>query len=146
MTDLKALAGDIMGFYKSFSGSRPAFNSDNLLIVRGKSVLRDSYTTMPEKLEKIMKFMNGEEIDLNSETATKFISYADEEIRKKENIQTGTDTNGLNRMKKEYEAMGADVQMKMFKVEGSTILITTWKDKNDLGPMYVEAVLEKTEN
>ena len=144
MVDLKALAGDIMGFYKSFSGSRSAFNSDKLLIVRGKSTLRDSHTTMPEKLEKIMKFMDGEEINLESETATKFITYADEEIRKKENIPTGTDTNGLNRMKKEYENMGASVQMKMFKVENATILITTWKDKRDLGPMYVEAVLEKT--
>ena len=115
MVDLKAIAGDIMGFYKSFTGSRAAFNSDTLLIVRGKSSLRDSYTTMPEKLEKIMNFMNGEEINIESETATKFITYADEEIRKKENIPTGTDTNGLNRMKKEYETMGADVQIKCSK-------------------------------
>ncbi len=144
MVDLKAIAGDIMGFYKSFTGSRAAFNSDTLLIVRGKSSLRDSYTTMPEKLERIMKFLGGEELDLESEVAKKFITTADEEIRKKENIPTGTDTNGLNRMKKEYEAMGADVKIKLFRVEGATILLTTWKDKTDLGPMYVEAVLEKT--
>lgn len=141
MVDLREYAGDIMGFYKSFRGSRSAFNSDKLLIVRGKSVLRDSYTTMPEKLDKLVEFMKGEEIDLESEAGKSFISFADEEMRKKEHIETGTDTNGLNRMKKAYKEMGADVQMKLFRVKNVEILVTTWKDKSDIGPMYVETVL-----
>jgi hypothetical protein len=143
MIDLKAHAGDIMGYYKAFAGSRAAFNTDDLLIVRGKSTLRDSYKTMPDKLNDVMKLFDGEEIDINSVKAQEFIANADKQIRSEINIETGTDTNGLNRMRKDYEALGADVEMKLFQIPGVDILITTWKDKNDMGPMYVEAVLSK---
>ncbi len=146
MIDLKVLAGDVMGYYKAFQGSRAAFVSDDLLIVRGKSTLRDSYKTMPEKLDGIMKFFDGEEIDLNSEKANEFIVTADQHIRSEVEISTGTDTNGLNRMKKDYESLGADVEMKLFAIPGVDILVTTWKDKNDMGPMYVETVLSKIDD
>lgn len=143
MIDLKALAADIMGYYQSFRGSKAAFNTDSLLIVRGKSTLRDSYTTMPEKLNGVMELFEGEEIPLDSVKAQEFLVQADKQYRSEVNIDTGTDTNGLNRMKKDYESLGAAVEMKLFKIPGVEILITTWKDKNDLGPMYVEAVLSK---
>ena len=31
------IAGDVMGFFDSFKGSKPAIDNDNILIVRGKS-------------------------------------------------------------------------------------------------------------
>ena len=77
MIDLKALAGDIMGYYQSFRGSKAAFNTDSLLIVRGKSTLRDSYTTMPEKLNGVMELFEGEEIPLDSVKAQEFLVQAD---------------------------------------------------------------------
>lgn len=90
-----------------------------------------------------MELFEGEEIPLDSVKAQEFLVQADKQYRSEVNIDTGTDTNGLNRMKKDYESLGAAVEMKLFKIPGVEILITTWKDKNDLGPMYVEAVLSK---
>ena len=31
------IAGEVMGFFDSFKGSRPAINNDRILIVRGRS-------------------------------------------------------------------------------------------------------------
>lgn len=48
-------------------------------------------------------------------------------------------------MKKDYEVIEVDVEMKLFVNPGVDILVTTWKDKNDMGPQG-ETVLSKIDD
>ena len=57
------IAGDIMGFFESFKGSKPAIDNDNILIVRGKSRKVLPINELESKLSEVGEVIGGTELD-----------------------------------------------------------------------------------
>jgi len=61
------IAGQVMGFFDAFKGSRPAIDNDNILIVRGRSRTVIPLDDFESKLLEIGEILGGTELDPNSE-------------------------------------------------------------------------------
>ncbi|MBR2858107.1 DUF2120 family protein, partial [bacterium] len=60
------IAGQVMGFFDAFKGSRPAINNERILIVRGRSRKVLPVDTFDSKLSEIGEILGGTELDANS--------------------------------------------------------------------------------
>jgi hypothetical protein len=145
MVKLHKIAGQIIGFFEAFDGSRAALDTERILIVRGRSSKNIPIDEMEEKLEELINLLQGNEVDVVSEEAAKLINRMDEQIRSNVSVQGDTDSNGIMRMTKSLEAMNVCVKFKLMNLAHTGVFVVIWKDKADVGPVFVETVVSDDE-
>lgn len=145
MVKLHKIAGQVIGFFEAFDGSRAALDTEKILIVRGRSSKNIPIDELDEKLEEIKDLLQGNEIDVVSEEAAKLINRMDEQIRANVSVQGDTDSNGIMRMKKSLEAMNVCVKFKLMNLAHAAAFVVIWKNKADVGPVFLETVVSDDE-
>ncbi|MDR0900816.1 MAG: DUF2120 domain-containing protein [Methanobrevibacter sp.] len=145
MVKLHKIAGKVIEHLEAFKGSRAALDSEMLLIVRGTSVKEIPIADMEKTLDELVELLDGTEVDVISEEASKLINRMDEQIRSNITINSDTDSNGIMRMKKSLEELNVAVEFKLINLAHAAIFIFMWKDKADVGPIFVEVVVSDDE-
>lgn len=146
MDKLYTVAGQVMGFFEAFKGSRPAINNNEILIVRGKSRKTIPIDEMESKLDEIGKIIGGTEINPNSEKSAEILRSGDQHIQTNEPLTPTIDTHGLERTKKELESMGLVVKYKIFSLPTVDVVIAIWEDKSEIAPLFVEVTVSNPTN
>jgi len=141
MMQIHKIAGNIMESLEAFHGSRPALDSDNILIVRGMSRKKYDNEDMNKVLSDLSKKIGMREIDIYSEDGGNIIGIMDERIREKVEIQGETDFSGIKKMKSSLEAVGCNVNYIIGILNDLGVFIVTWMDKSGTGPRFVEVVI-----
>jgi len=139
------IAGEVMGFFDSFKGSRPAINNDKILIVRGRSRKVIPLDELSNKLTKIGEILGGTEIEASSEKIEEILKSGDKHIKETETTTGIIDRKGFIRMKEELESMGLVVEYKVFELPSFDVVIAIWEDKNEIPPLYVEVTVSEKE-
>ena len=140
------IAGEVMGFFDSFKGSRPAIDNSRILIVRGKSRKVLPLNSFDSKLSEIGEILGGTEIDASSDKIEEILKSGDKHIKESEK-NTGTiDSKGFIRMQEELESMGLVVAYKVFELPSFDVIIAIWEDKNEIPPLYVEVTVSQRED
>ncbi len=142
MSNLHRIAGNILGKFNAFKGSRPAMDNGKILIVRG--FIPDTINIEEEAdeiFDDIIKNFDGEEIDVVSDEAGKLINRMDEQVRSSISVNATTDPNGVLRLVKDFEARGITVKYRMFTMPGAGVFIVAWKDTNNAGPCFIEVTV-----
>ena len=145
MVMLHKIAGQVMGFFEAFDGSRAAIDTDRILIVRGMSSINISIDEMEDKLEELKDLIQGNEVDVVSDKAGKLINRMDEQIRSTVSVPGDTDSNGILRMTKSLEALNVQVKFKLMNLAHAGVFVVIWKDKSDVGPVFIETVVSDDE-
>lgn len=145
MAQLPKITGKVIGFFEAFKGSRAAYNSEKILIVRGISNQNIAIDEMENKLIELGKILGGKELDPFSDAGKNFVDRIDSQMREEMEITTAPDTGGILRMKEDLESMGLSVQYKLFKMKHAGAFIAIWKDKSGNGPLYVEVTVSDNE-
>lgn len=140
------IAGQVMGFFESFKGSRPAIDNDRILIVRGRSRKMIPLDEFDSKLSEVGEVLGGTELDASSEKIAEILQSGDKHIKESEGFTNTIDENGFSRMKTELESMGLVVGYKVFELSGFDVVIAIWEDKNELPPLYVEVTVSEHED
>jgi hypothetical protein len=140
------IAGQVMGFFDSFKGSRPAIDNERILIVRGRSRKVIPLDEFESKLTEIGEILGGTELDADSEKVSEILEVGDKNIKKSEVNTADLDNKGLLRMKEEFESMGLVVEYKVFELPKFDVIIAIWEDKNELPPLYVEVTVSERED
>ncbi|WP_458455386.1 DUF2120 family protein [Methanobrevibacter sp.] len=140
------IAGEVMGFFDSFKGSRPAIDNERILIVRGKSRKVIPLNEFESKLTEIGEILGATELDPDSKEVSEILKVGDKNIKKSETNTGDLDNNGLLRMKEELESMGLVVAYKVFELPKFDVVIAIWEDKNELPPLYVEVTVSERED
>ena len=133
------IAGEVMGFFDAFKGSRPAINNESILIVRGRSRKVLPLDEFDAKLTEIGEKLNGTEVDASSE------KIGDKHIKASASETGDVDEHGFIRMQEELEAMGLVVEYKVFELPSFDVVIAIWEDKNEIPPLYVEVTVSEKE-
>ena len=137
------IAGEVMGFFDSFKGSRPAIDNERILIVRGRSRKTIKLDEFDLKLSEIGEKLEGVEIDSSSEKISEILKSGDKHIKDSELTTNDVDEKGFIRMKKELESMGLVVGYKVFELPSFDVVIAIWEDKNEIPPLYVEVTVSE---
>ena len=140
------IAGQVMGFFDAFKGSRPAINNERILIVRGKSRKVLPVDTFDSKLSEIGEILGGTELDANSKKVEEIIKSGDKHIKTSEVTTSDVDNGGFIRVKEELESMGLVVAYKIFELPSFDVVIAIWEDKNEIPPLYVEVTVSERED
>ena len=139
------VAGEVMGFFDAFKGSRPAIDNDKILIVRGRSRKTLDVNDFNSKLNEIGSIINGKEIESDSKKITKLLESGDKSIQESEGQTTNIDKHGRERMQEELEAMGLIVEYIAFELPCCYAVIAIWQDKHGYPPLYVEVTVSEKE-
>ena len=139
------IAGQVMGFFDSFKGSRPAINNDRILIVRGRSRTVIPISDFESKLTEIGEILGGTELEATSEKVTEILKVGDKHIKESAAGTADVDEHGFIRMKEELESMGLVVGYKIFELPSFDVVIAIWEDKNEIPPLYVEVTVSERE-
>jgi len=137
------IAGQVMGFFDAFKGSRPAIDNDNILIVRGRSRTVIPLDDFESKLLEIGEILGGTELDPNSEKIEEILKEGDKNIQKTELTTNPIDAGGFIRVKEDLESMGLVVEYKIFELPNFEVIIAIWEDKNEIPPLYVEVTVSE---
>lgn len=140
------IAGEVMGFFDSFKGSRPAIDNERILIVRGRSRKVIPLNEFESKLSEIGEILGGTELDADSEEVSEILEVGDKNIKRSELNTADLDNKGLLRMKEELESMGLVVEYKVFELPKFDVVIAIWEDKNELPPLYVEVTVSERDD
>ncbi len=140
------LAGQVMGFFDAFKGSRPAIDNERILIVRGRSRKVLPLNEFESKLAEIGEILGGTELDATSEKISQILEVGDKNIKRSENVTSDIDSKGFMRMKEELESMGLVVEYKVFELPSFDVIIAIWEDRNELPPLYVEVTVSERED
>ena len=140
------LAGQVMGFFDAFKGSRPAIDNERILIVRGRSRKVLPLNEFDSKLTEIGEILGGTELDATSEKISEILEVGDKNIKRSENVTGDVDSKGFMRMKEELESMGLVVEYKVFALPNFDVIIAIWEDKNEIPPLYVEVTVSERED
>ena len=140
------IAGEVMGFFESFKGSRPAIDNERILIVRGKSRKVIPLNEFESKLTEIGEILGATEVKANSEEISEILKVGDKNIKRSEMNTGDLDEHGLFRMKEELESMGLVVEYKVFELPKFDVIIALWEDKNELPPLYVEVTVSERDD
>ena len=140
------IAGQVMGFFDSFKGSRPAIDNERILIVRGKSRKVLPISEFESKLSEIGEILGGTEVDNSSEKISEILKVGDKNIKRSEFATNTVDNKGFIRMKDELESMGLVVEYKVFELPKFDVIIAIWEDKNEIPPLYVEVTVSERED
>ena len=139
------ITGQVMGFFDSFKGSRPAINNDKILIVRGKSRKVIPLDEFDSKLAEVGELLGGTELDATSEEIAEILKSGDKHIKESGLYTDSVDEHGFIRMKEELESMGLVVGYKIFELPGFDVVIAIWEDKNEIPPLFVEVTVSEHE-
>ena len=137
------IAGQVMGFFDAFKGSRPAIDNDKILIVRGRSRKVIPLDDFDAKLTEIGEILGGTELESNSDNLEDILKAGDKNIQESEITTNSVDANGFLRVKEELESMGLVVEYKVFKLPSFDVIIAIWEDKNEIPPLYVEVTVSE---
>ena len=140
------IAGEVMGFFDAFKGSRPAIDNERILIVRGRSRKIIPLDEFDSKLSEIGEILGATEVDASSEEVSEILKVGDKNIKRSEMNTGDLDDHGLLRMKEELESMGLYVEYKVFELPKFDVVIAIWEDKNELPPLYVEVTVSERED
>ena len=140
------IAGQVMGFFDSFKGSRPAIDNERILIVRGRSRKVLPISEFESKLSEIGEILGGTEVDNSSEKISEILEVGDKNIKRSEFATNTVDSKGFIRMKDELESMGLVVEYKVFELPKFDVIIAIWEDKNEIPPLYVEVTVSERED
>lgn len=141
MVHLHKTASKVMGYFESFEGSKPAFDNNNFLIVRGMSRQDFPMDEMESRLETVGKIIGGVEVNPVSKDAADILNKMDEQMRVNMEVNAALDSNGFFRMKKDLENIGLQVEFKIFALKHSDAIVAIWKDRSGIGPLYVEVTV-----
>ncbi|MBE6495988.1 MAG: DUF2120 domain-containing protein [Methanobrevibacter thaueri] len=139
------IAGEVMGFFDAFKGSRPAINNESILIVRGRSRKVIPIDEFESKLNEIGEILGGKEVVDDSDKITDILKSGDKHIKAAEANAVDVDDHGFIRMKEELESMGLVVAYKVFELPSFDVVIAIWEDKNEIPPLYVEVTVSESE-
>lgn len=137
------IAGQVMGFFDAFKGSRPAIDNDKILIVRGRSRKVIPLNEFDAKLTEIGEILGGTELEPDSDKLDEILKAGDKNIQESEITTNSVDTNGFLRVKEDLESMGLVVEYKIFKLPSFDVVIAIWEDKNEIPPLYVEVTVSE---
>ena len=140
------IAGEVMGFFESFKGSRPAIDNERILIVRGRSRKVIPINELDKKLQEVGEILNAEELDATSEKISEILEVGDKNIKQSEITTNDLDNKGFIRMKEELESMGLVVAYKVFELPKYDLVIAIWEDKNEIPPLYVEVTVSERDD
>jgi hypothetical protein len=140
------IAGQVMGFFDAFKGSRPAIDNERILIVRGRSRKVLPLDAFDSKLSEIGEILGGTELDANSKKVEEIIESGDKHIKTSEMTTGDIDSGGFVRVKEELESMGLVVGYKIFELPSFDVVIAIWEDKNEIPPLYVEVTVSERED
>ncbi len=140
------IAGQVMGFFDSFKGSRPAIDNDKILIVRSRTRKTIPLDDFEEKLSELGKEIGGVEVPATSGKIEEILKSGDKHIKESEVTTASIDGNGFTRMKEELESMGLVVAYKVFELPSFDVIIAIWEDKSEIPPLYVEVTVSEKEN
>ncbi|WP_321212175.1 DUF2120 domain-containing protein [Methanothermobacter sp. DP] len=138
---LHRIAGEIMGYFEAFEGSRPALDSKEILIVRGMSRKRMNIEEMGRELDGLIEKLGAEELELISEEGTALIGVMDEQIRSCVEVGTETDIGGIHRLKEALEDMNFSVDYRLCMTEDTGLFVVLYRDRSGVGPCFVEVVV-----
>ncbi len=141
MMKLHRIAGEIMGYFEAFEGSRPALDSKEILIVRGMSRKRMNIEEMGRELDGLIEKLGAEELELISEEGTALIGVMDEQIRSCVEVGTETDIGGIHRLKEALEDMNFSVDYRLCMTEDTGLFVVLYRDRSGVGPCFVEVVV-----
>lgn len=141
MMKLHRIAGEIMGYFEAFEGSRPALDSKEILIVRGMSRKRMNIEDMGRELDGLIEKLGAEELELISEEGTALIGVMDEQIRSCVEVGTETDIGGIHRLKEALEDMNFSVNYRLCMTEDTGLFVVLYRDRSGVGPCFVEVVV-----
>ena len=137
------IAGQVMGFFDAFKGSRPAIDNDKILIVRGRSRKAIPLDDFDAKLTEIGEILGGTELESDSDNLEEILKAGDKNIQESDITTNSVDTNGFLRVKEDLESMGLVVEYKIFKLPSFDVIIAIWEDKNEIPPLYVEVTVSE---
>ena len=137
------IAGQVMGFFDAFKGSRPAIDNDRILIVRGRSRKVIPLADFDSKLTEIGEILGGTELDPNSDKLDEILKAGDKNIQETELTTSAVDAHGFMRVQEDLESMGLVVEYKIFEVPSFDVIIAIWEDKNEIPPLYVEVTVSE---
>ena len=137
------IAGQVMGFFDAFKGSRPAIDNDKILIVRGRSRTVIPLNEFEAKLTEIGEILGGTELDSDSDEIDEILKSGDKNIQESEITTNAVDTHGFMRVKEDLESMGLVVEYKVFELPSFDVIIAIWEDKNEIPPLYVEVTVSE---
>ncbi len=140
------IAGEVMGFFESFKGSRPAIDNERILIVRGRTRKVIPIDEFDSKLTEIGQILGATEIDATSEKISEILEAGDKNIQRSEVTTSDLDNKGFIRMTEELESMGLVVEYKIFELPKFDVIIAIWEDKNEIPPLYVEVTVSERDN
>jgi hypothetical protein len=137
------IAGQVMGFFDAFKGSRPAIDNDKILIVRGRSRTVIPLDDFDAKLSEIGEILGGTELEADSDNLEEILKAGDKNIQESEITTNAVDTHGFMRVQEDLESMGLVVEYKVFKLPSFDVIIAIWEDKNEIPPLYVEVTVSE---
>jgi hypothetical protein len=140
------IAGQVMGFFDAFKGSRPAIDNERILIVRGRSRKVLPLSEFDAKLTEIGEILEATEVDATSKEISEILEVGNKNIKRSENITNEVDEKGFIRMQEELESMGLVVEYKVFELPKFDVVIAIWEDKNEIPPLYVEVTVSERED
>ncbi|AMK15968.1 DUF2120 domain-containing protein [Methanobrevibacter olleyae] len=140
---LPKITGQVIGHFNAFKGSRPAYHSEHILIVRGISHDKIELDEMEDKLAELKDILDAREVDVLSDSGKNFVEKVDSYMREDVAVDTAPDSGGLLRMKDQLEAMGLTVYYKLFLMSHAGAFVAIWKDKSGFGPLYVEVTVSE---
>ncbi|HID47114.1 MAG TPA: DUF2120 domain-containing protein [Methanococcaceae archaeon] len=137
---IRAITGRIIHSLGAFKGSRPLYDSNDLLIVRGICRDRDfeKYNSIREYLEEKLK-ENGFEIVDNREDIEGFVERIDRILRGEDN-SLYPDAFGFEKLKNSFEEMGCVCDYVIGRRGDITVGISMWYDRMKREPRFVEVV------
>ena len=137
------IAGQVMGFFDAFKGSRPAIDNDKILIVRGRSRTVIPLDDFDAKLSEIGEILGGSELNADSDELEEILKAGDKNIQESDITTNAVDTHGFMRVKEDLESMGLVVEYKVFELPSFDVIIAIWEDKNEIPPLYVEVTVSE---
>ena len=137
------IAGQVMGFFDAFKGSRPAIDNDKILIVRGRSRKAIPLDDFDAKLTEIGEILGGTELEPDSEKVDEILKAGDKNIQESDITTNAVDTHGFMRVQEDLESMGLVVEYKIFELPSFDVIIAIWEDKNEIPPLYVEVTVSE---
>ncbi len=137
------LAGQVMGFFDAFKGSKPAIDNDKILIVRGRSRKAIPIADFDAKLTEIGEILGGTELEPDSNKIDEILKAGDKNIQESEITTNTVDTQGFMRVQEDLESMGLVVEYKIFELPSFDVIIAIWEDKNEIPPLYVEVTVSE---
>ena len=81
------IAGQVMGFFDAFKGSRPAIDNNNILIVRGRSRKVIPLNEFESKLTEIGEILGATEVEASSEEVSEILKVGDKNIKRSEKVK-----------------------------------------------------------